>query len=531
MKLRFARHIRVTLAAVIAVAAAPAWSDQYFGNRQDGSPSAGLTGDYKRGSKFTLFEPAVLSTLRAPLDGFGGPQTGYQNVTMVIYADANGTPGAKLAETFPLRINAQAPQQEFTFYMRSIPLPVGAYWLVLHSDGTAGGSTPGIVRDLGTSGVNNWYGNADSYADGASSPFGAGSTGTGTLAVSGSYLPPGDARFAGRATVAATPSSGLTSHFKRGARFTMGEAGRLFALTAYLDGNGGGSGTQKLRYALYRDVGGVPATLVRQSDEVTVTAGQAAGWVTASLEPTDLAAGDYWVVIHTGDTSGVARDYGDGAANWYGNADPYADGASTNFGSGSAGTGTISAAAMYLPGSGWVSQTRGRTTVGAAPSAGLTANYSRGSRVGATLPYLARATAIWAYLDGNGGGVGTQQVRAVLYDFSGIPSLPYDRIYETEPVTIAAGMSPRWVRFPLTAPVQIDSTPSFLMMLHSGDNAGVVRDYGGDGDANWLGLPDAFADGAIRSFYAYGPDRDPTLTEGTGTLSMYIEYSSQVSSP
>ena len=68
-------------------------------------------------------------------------------------------------------------------------------------------------------------------------------------------------------------------------------------------------------------------------------------------------------------------------------------------------------------------------------------------------------------------------------------------------------------------------------MLHSGDNAGVVRDYGGDGDANWLGLPDAFADGAIRSFYAYGPDRDPTLTEGTGTLSMYIEYSSQVSSP
>ena len=111
----------------------------------------------------------------------------------------------------------------------------------------------------------------------------------------------------------------------------------------------------------------------------------------------------------------------------------------------------------------------------------------------------------------------------MLYDFSGIPSLPYNKLYESEPVSIPAGMSARWVRFPLTVPIEISSTPSFLLMLQSGDNAGIARDYG-DGDADWVGLPDTFYDGATPQFYRFGPYKDPGVTEGNVTLSIYLEY-------
>ena len=48
---------------------------------------------------------------------------------------------------------------------------------------------------------------------------------------------------------------------------------------------------------------------------------------------------------------GVTRNRGgDGAANWYGNADAFADGAANPFGTGTAGTGTLSVNASYTVG-------------------------------------------------------------------------------------------------------------------------------------------------------------------------------------
>jgi len=47
-------------------------------------------------------------------------------------------------------------------------------------------------------------------------------------------------------------------------------------------------------------------------------------------------------VIHSGTTAGVARDFGDGAPDWFGNADAFVDGASNPFGPGTAGGGTLS---------------------------------------------------------------------------------------------------------------------------------------------------------------------------------------------
>jgi hypothetical protein len=516
------RRLFFTLVAIIAIATVTsAHAEVSFGHTSlDGGPSSGLSGDYKRGSRFALTEPGILNMMRAYLDGYGGPQTGSQRVSMVLYADANGMPGVKLAESAPLQINAQSPGQWYEFYTSAVPLPAGNYWLVIHSEGAAGGSTPGIIRDSGSARNGaNWYGNSDTFADGAASPFGNGGGGTVELLVSGVYLPASLTTFAGRATVAGTPSGGLTSNTKRGSRVTLPGPGRVLELSAYLDGKGGASGTQTLRYALYRDAGGLPSTLVVESEEVAVTAGQAPRWLSAHVPPTDLTAGNYWVVIHTGATAGIARDYGDGAANWYSNADTYSDGPSASFGSGSPGTVTLSAAAIYVPGP-VLTQTLGRTTIATTPSGGLSANFMRGSQFGAiNVNSAGVVTAFWAYLDGNGGGANSQQLRVVLYANYQTREIPVDKIYQSETVTIPAGMSPRWVRFPLKAPWNITQNPGYFLMLQSGDTQGVARDYG-DGAANWLGLADTFADGAQEDFL----EGDTGQTQGTVTLSIYAEY-------
>ena len=65
-----------------------------------------------------------------------------------------------------------------TFTAPATPLDPGAYWIVIHT-----GPTGGVARNRGDGTASNWYGNPDAFADGASNPFGAGTSGTGTLSV------------------------------------------------------------------------------------------------------------------------------------------------------------------------------------------------------------------------------------------------------------------------------------------------------------------------------------------------------------
>jgi hypothetical protein len=528
---RSLQRIFLALVATTALAAVVPARAAEFGQLDGGTPSSGLSGDFKRGSRVTLTEPGVVTSLKAKLDGFGGPQTGSQFIHLSLYTDVNGVPGVKLADSGYEQIQTQSPAGIHTFYTDSVPLPAGTYWVVLHTAATDGTSTAGIIRDYGTAlSGNNWYANADTYSDGTSSPFGPGTTGNTQLAVGGTSQPATLSKFAGRATVAATPSGGLTANAKRGSRFTMTEKGRVTSLTAYLDGKGGGMSSQKVRYALYRDSGGLPGALIVQSAEVNVQAGQAASWVSAGVTPVDLTPGNYWIVIHTGDNTGVVRDYGDGAANWYSNADTYSDGASATFGPGNTGTVTLSAAAVYYPGA-IETRTMGRTTAAGIPSGGLSANYSRGSHFGDgafNIPEHSTITAFWAYLDGNGGASGSQQLRIALYSIMG-EAVPYNKVAESAPVIIPAGMPPQWVRFPLAAPTPIGFALAYQFMLQSGNTGGVARDYG-DGDANWIGFPDDFADGPVNALYP-DPSKQPGLSNGTVTLSLYMEYTVPVESP
>jgi hypothetical protein len=511
MFFRLNRSIGV-LAAVLAIVlfamSAPASAQPVVGRSTIGTlPSGGLSANFKRGSKFTVNEAGVIEDFCVYLDGNGGV-SGSQTVRLVAYKDANGLPGEKVLESNTITINSGwhanwscvgAPG-----HARVSP---GDYWIVLHSGGTAG-----VIRDY-ADGTGNWYGNSDNFADGASDPFGAGNAGNGTLSVYMYVTATTEMEYSGRLDVATAPSGGLTANYKRGSQITITQAGRLYDLSAYVDSMGGATGSQDVRYVLYTDANGKPGTKVVESPVRTIPSGSPGFWLNIDVPAVPVDAGRYWLVLHSGNVAGVLRDYGDGPANFYANSDTFSDGASQTFGTGSAGTVTLSAYARSTPGP-YYSKTFGRTDIASAPSGGMTANYSRASYAFLPSPD-AVLTGFYAYLDGQGGASGSQQLRMALYHNSKQYQKPTTKIVESDVVTIAAGTAPGWVHFPVQ-PTRVSDVYGFWIAIQSGDTGGVVRNYG-DGPANWRGNVDAFADGAADLF-------DINSSKGTVTLSLYATY-------
>src|SRR5262249_10566126 len=102
----------LSLALMLSAACAFAQSQPaVFGNDENSFPSvtpvasAGLSGNYKRASRFTLSAPGTLQNLHAFLDG-NTPAAGTQSVRMAIYRDNDGVPGAKIAESRPRTIDS-----------------------------------------------------------------------------------------------------------------------------------------------------------------------------------------------------------------------------------------------------------------------------------------------------------------------------------------------------------------------------------------------------------------------------------------
>jgi hypothetical protein len=160
----------------------------------------------------------------------------------------------------------------------------------------------------------------------------------------------------GRVTIAGTPSVYMGADRKRASKFTLADTGHLTQLYAYVDGQGGTTGTQSLQMDLYRDSNGVPGTKVAASQIRTFDQTATPAWRTFSVTGLPLLTpGDYWIAIHSGLTGGVTRNYVDtnypnGATNWFTNTDTFSDGATSPFGAGSTGSGTLSVFAMFLVG-------------------------------------------------------------------------------------------------------------------------------------------------------------------------------------
>jgi hypothetical protein len=158
----------------------------------------------------------------------------------------------------------------------------------------------------------------------------------------------GDAFDADQMTLA--PASGAGGDSVAGTIWTPGSAGAkrvspltlaaprdVVSLQAYVDGKGASSGSQPVTGVLYAGTASGPTTRVQATSAVTITAGRAAGWVKLAFAvPVRLAAGTYWIGLHTGGTTPVLRFAARPAAGALRyNADAYADGAAATFGTAS----------------------------------------------------------------------------------------------------------------------------------------------------------------------------------------------------
>jgi hypothetical protein len=484
----------------------PAEAASILGRNTVGSvPSGALRADYKRGSKFQLAEAGTLLSLCVYLDGNGGGAGSgtRQEFHIAVYRDVNGVPGEKVTETEP---DTTLDQGSGGFWhcvgADQVPLLPGAYWLVLHT----GENAYGRYYADGTSG--NWYGNADSFADDASDPFGAGSAGDGTLSIYAVYEPH---TVFGRTTVGSTPSGALRADYKRGSSFTLPEQARITSLSGYFDGLGAASGSQFFSLNLYSDKNGVPDQFITGTANVAqFQAGRAAKWITlGTVSKPVIQPGKYWITVHTGGPP-VGRYYADGTGNWYGNAETYAPFPSNPFGPGSAGDGTLSVFASYERGP-FTAKTLGRTTVASTPLQPLSKNYIRGSKFTLSDP-LSSISGLHAYIDGLGGASGSQKMKMAVFT-SG-----QDLVALSDEVIVTAGMAPQWVYFPVGA--QSLPTGSYYIMLFTGSTQGIARVYG-DGPNNWYGAPASYdTSGGLppNEFF------EVQLQAGERTLSVYADY-------
>ena len=519
----------VTLLGLLLPAGFVSARAETFGRTTVGTIASGdLRPDNKRGSKFTLSENGTATELCAWLDGGPGP-TGApeQPVRFVLYRDTNGAPGAKLAETAEIRIWSGYRAGWICQEIGWTPLTAGAYWLMIHS----GGPNNGPARYF-YDGAANWFGGADTFADGASDPFGTGSTGNGTMSIYAIYTPASRLQNAGRMTVGNTPSSPLRGDFKRGSSITLPQAGRVTALTAYLDTVSSGIyfSYQRARLALYEDVNGVPGPLVAESLERLLAGGSPGRWITFPVPDAQVHAGKYWLMVHTSavstnDLSGSAlgaRYFADGTAgNWYGNADAFSDGTSNTFGTAGAGNGTLSAFASYEPGT-FTTSRLGYTKVGVNPLGwtdlgGLGTSYILGNQF-KLIPSGATLNGLYAYIDSLNLGTGTetQQVRMAVfdnYDF-GFPRNP---VAISNVLTIQAGRAPGWVKFDVPAtPLQ----PGYYWIaVHTGQSSGITRTYTDSFSSGYENGEDDFADGPSGFV-----NSDGEISSGPGPVSAYATY-------
>jgi hypothetical protein len=338
--------IRVVGALVVLALVAPAHARGVLGfiPSADAPPSAGQRANFKRGSRFTMTETGLLQNLCAYVDGGGGSTARSQLLRVVLYSDDNGVPGTKIIESNPVQQLSSSyggVRGSHCDQLSQVPLTPGNYWLMLHTGGTAG-----VIRYF-QGPEPNWYGNTDTFSDGASDPFGSGGSGAGTVSLFAQYYTPDELYPAGRTTIGTNPSAGLRSDFKRGSPIDVTVAGKVAYLTAYLDTLGGNTGTQGVTFALYGDSNGVPGSLIT-SETRMMPAGLPARWWTFAVPATWIPPGRYWVILHTGENTGIIRYYADGTGNWYGNADLFSDGPSSTFGNGGTGHGRISAFASIL---------------------------------------------------------------------------------------------------------------------------------------------------------------------------------------
>ena len=132
-----------------------------------------------------------------------------------------------------------------------------------------------------------------------------------------------------------TAAAGL----KEVSKYTAPVAGNVTKLTGYISGLGKTTGSQPVRAVIYADAGGTPGVLLGVSNQVTIAAGRAWGWVDFTFaSPIGIQAGTVWMGYIAGSTGNLTQlryDSATGDLRYNQNGGGYAAGASNPFGSAS----------------------------------------------------------------------------------------------------------------------------------------------------------------------------------------------------
>ena len=152
-----------------------------FGYTTKGLSTTAAAADAKVVSKYTARAGTVLR-LTGFVNGLG-QAIGSQKIRAVVYADAGGEPGRRIAVSNEVTISSGTVGKWFDFPLPStFAVQAGTIWM-----GYITGATPGVIL-LRWSGLsNNSRSNANSYAAGASDPFGAGTPGRLRLSLYATY--------------------------------------------------------------------------------------------------------------------------------------------------------------------------------------------------------------------------------------------------------------------------------------------------------------------------------------------------------
>jgi len=138
---------------------------------------------------------------------------------------------------------------------------------------------------------------------------------------------------------------------KRVNRYALSEAGSVNKLTVYI-AKGTASGSQVMKGIIYSDSGGAPSALLGQTEQLTFSSTQAAGWYDLPLaSPLKLVAANYWIGVITGSTSrviGYRYDKVTGSEDF--NENLFSSGPTNPFGSVRLDTRQMSLYATYSPG-------------------------------------------------------------------------------------------------------------------------------------------------------------------------------------
>ena len=197
---------------------------------------------------------------------------------------------------------------------------------------------------------------------------------------------------------------GLSADRKRASRFVAPASGSLVALSAYLDGLGGGAGSQQVRFVVFADAGGSPGPLLGQTGVHTIAQGAAGAWVRLGLaNPVSVTGGSgYFIGNHSGLTQNVARfgSQAGVAGATRENGDAFADGASSQFGVFETYNFEVAVQAHYTASTSTPPANTTPPSITGTPQVGATLNASTGSWSGNPPPTFAFE---WRRCDAGGG--------------------------------------------------------------------------------------------------------------------------------